>query len=256
MELTGFFKYKNKILTGDILTEDSLGFYVQTPEFIQYVLKEAMLWIPNFPEQEWPVGQRPMFSYQPEEFLVLWNEDRTDEDNLHDIYRYFLQNSAPKYSRRFWALMLGELWDKIDNSQSRKAWVDAKIVEQISMENDLSEYHQGQRVKFSLHNDIYIEFSPHAIERMFERLQVCPENFKSLVFQMLQESVPVVSNKKKKPNDVFLYHKDFHWAFLLRKTSSDEKGYSAYIVVTCYEPHIYWRKCPVQIGTPFLEEVE
>lgn len=246
-----FFNLKNEIQEAELVSLDARGANVLMGEKEKFIPKKCILWIPELPEKDYD-SYKPCFAYKSEEFMVLWDNERFVEDNLRDMFRYYQRCTDGVFVEEYWRLVLHEVSEEITQEEMIAAWLMAKRMEaELSpIENNMAPYKKGEQVSFNLHG-VKVDFSTHAIERTFERSNVQKANFRNLVFQMLKDSIPVRTPKQEsKPGSVFLYNKDFNWTFALVSKSIAK---DSYVVVTCFEPSIHWRKKELDLTTPFLE---
>jgi hypothetical protein len=249
-----FLNLDQNLTEAEFVAWEGRGAIVLWDQKRKFIPKSCILWIPELPEQDYD-KVKPRYAYKSEEFMVLWDNDRYVEDNLRDMFRYYQRNTDGVFLEEYWRLILGEVAQEITHEEMTTAWLMAKRMEaDISpIENNMAPYIPGEQVSFNW-NGVQVDFTTHAIERTFERSNVRRENFRSLVWQMLQDSIPVKTKKQDaKPGSVFLYNNDFNWTFALVPKS---EARDAYVVVTCFEPSIHWRKKDVDWTTPFLESEE
>lgn len=249
-----FLNLDKQVTEAEFISWENCGALVIWDNAQKYIPKSCILWIPELPEEDYD-EYKPRFAYKSEEFMVLWNNDRYVEENLCDMFRYYQRCTDGVFVEEFWRLLLEEVSDDISLEEMTTAWLMAKRMEaEINpVENNMEPYRKGEQISFTLHG-VQIDFSHHAIERTFERSNVQAANFRPLVWQMLQDSIPVKTAKQdSKPGSVFLYNNDFNWTFALMPKSV---GKDSYVVVTCFEPSIHWRKKELDMSTPFLEPEE
>lgn len=249
-----FVNFQKEVQEAELVAWDTRGAIISLEEKQKFIPKKCILWVPEFPEEDYE-NYKPRYAYKSEEFMVLWDNERFIEDNLRDMFRYYQRCTDGVFVEEYWRLVLHEISEGITHEEMATAWLMAKRMEAElrPVENDMTPYKKGEQIFFVLHG-IQIDFTTHAIDRTFERNSVHKANFRSLVWQMLQDSIPVITPKQEsKPGSVFLYNKDFNWTFALvpKSTAKD-----AYVIVTCFEPSIHWRKKDVDWTTPFLEPEE
>ena len=249
-----FVNFQKEVQEAELVAWDTRGAIISLEEKQKFIPKNCILWVPEFPEEDYE-NYKPRYAYKSEEFMVLLDNERFIEDNLRDMFRYYQRCTDGVFVEEYWRLVLHEISEDITHEEMATAWLMAKRMEAElrPVENDMTPYKKGEQIFFVLHG-IQIDFTTHAIDRTFERNSVHKANFRSLVWQMLQDSIPVITPKQEsKPGSVFLYNKDFNWTFALvpKSTAKD-----AYVIVTCFEPSIHWRKKDVDWTTPFLEPEE
>lgn len=217
------------------------------------VHQKNMVLIEDYPSNDFWNKQdnpRPRYTYSKEEFIVLWNYSRSNVDNLVDIFRYYQQQSKG-FHPLYWQFMLSDLSIELQGHELDIAWNKAIEInlKKYAQLNDLSVFQEGETVAFHVFNQTII-FTHHAVERTFERLNIQKQNFRSLVYTMLQEAVPLKTKKKTANSDTFLYNDMFNWTFVLQKGNFK----NTYYVMTCYEPSINWRKFEVIEDSPFFQD--
>lgn len=182
-----------------------------------------------------------------EAFGCLWDQGRSEFSNLKDCCRYFNQvtksNFCPPLS--YFEELLGKSLEGIDY---KGVW-DRALFEERREQN------KGRKIVRIKVGGVNFNFSPHSVERFYERFSVCEENCKMLLGQILRESSAVIPPKKLlRPDTVFLYHRDYHFALILKKT----KNPRSFIVLTSYEPSLNWRRGEIDdsFRLPSEEEIK